>query len=102
MVVQMSGSAQTDRYSAFIRSEHRTVNDLNGRLCSNLYLRLLPQSERLAYPSYPSIGGLLREESIILLRKFYLRENQNGKSNYFLLITISALEILGSSFRMLA
>lgn len=40
-------------------------------------------SPRLETPTskpYPSEGGFFREEAIILLRKFYVRENDHGKS----------------------
>lgn len=40
-------------------------------------------SARLETPTskpYPSEGGFFREEAIILLRKFYVRENDHGKS----------------------
>lgn len=29
--------------------------------------------------SYPSEGGYFHEEAILLLRKFYIRENKHGK-----------------------
>ena len=43
-------------------------------------------------PAYQTYGGIFREEAILLLRKFYVQENDKGRSNpvhmfiYFLLI----------------
>ena len=30
-------------------------------------------------PSYPVHGGLFREEAVMLLRRFYIQENEKGK-----------------------
>jgi tRNA-specific adenosine deaminase 2 len=30
-------------------------------------------------PAIEAVGGYLREEAIMLLRRFYMSENQNGK-----------------------
>jgi tRNA-specific adenosine deaminase 2 len=40
------------------------------------------------HPSYLATGGYLREEAIMILRRFYVTENTNGIS-YFLLIWLS-------------
>ena len=29
---------------------------------------------------YPALGGILREEAIMLLRRFYIQENEKGMS----------------------
>jgi len=33
---------------------------------------------------YPVVGGIYREEAIILLRKFYVQENEKGKPNHLI------------------
>ena len=30
-------------------------------------------------PPYPAYGGIYREEAIMLLRRFYVQENEKGK-----------------------
>jgi len=35
-------------------------------------------SDRSIDPSYPSYGGLYRKEAIMLLRRFYIQENENA------------------------
>lgn len=34
------------------------------------------------HPSYQATGGYLREEAIMILRRFYVTENTNGMSCY--------------------
>lgn len=51
-------------------------------ICHMDLLILFLFSARLETPTskpYPSQGGFFREEAIILLRKFYVRENDHGK-----------------------
>lgn len=43
-------------------------------------------------PPYPVYGGLFREEAIMLLRRFYVQENEKGESLAIPLITILRLE----------
>lgn len=31
-------------------------------------------------PTYPAYGGLFEKEAIMLLRRFYIQENEKGKS----------------------
>lgn len=45
------------------------------RLTSSSFARLLSQS---IDPPYPSYGGLYRKEAIMLLRRFYVQENNKG------------------------
>ena len=33
---------------------------------------------------YPVVGGIFREEAIMLLRKFYVQENEKGKPNHLI------------------
>ena len=33
---------------------------------------------------YPVVGGIYREEAIMLLRKFYVQENEKGKPNHLI------------------
>lgn len=40
-------------------------------------------------PSFEAVGGYLRDEAIMLLRKFYMSENQNGESCVFALHTLT-------------
>ena len=37
-------------------------------------------SDKSVDPPYPVYGGLFREEAIMLLRRFYVQENEKGKS----------------------
>lgn len=37
------------------------------------------RSERQAHPPYKATGGYLREEAIMVLRRFYVTENVNGE-----------------------
>jgi hypothetical protein len=43
----------------------------------------LPQTfsrhEHPIHPSYPAFGGYLREEAIMILRRFYITENTHGE-----------------------
>jgi hypothetical protein len=50
-------------------------------VCINicLYSSRLDTSESKGYPSE---GGYFQEEAILLLRKFYIRENKHGKIKY--------------------
>jgi tRNA-specific adenosine deaminase 2 len=38
-------------------------------------------------PGYPVYGGLFREEAIMLLRRFYVQENEKGESLLLAIIT---------------
>jgi hypothetical protein len=33
---------------------------------------------------YPVVGGIFREEAIMLLRKFYVQENEKGQPNHLI------------------
>ena len=41
-----------------------------------------PRLETDHSKGYESKGGYFYEEAIMLLRKFYVRENQNGKNHF--------------------
>ena len=53
------------------------------RLCLYIYIYIYytfsPRLETPRSKSYPSQGGYFRNEAILLLRKFYVRENDHGK-----------------------
>ena len=36
------------------------------------------QSSKNVDPPYPAFGGLFQHEAIMLLRRFYIQENENG------------------------
>lgn len=38
-------------------------------------------SDKSVDPPYPVYGGLFREEAIMLLRRFYVQENEKGECN---------------------
>ena len=45
---------------------------------SNCTLLLTPHSPGVDRP-YPAMGGIYREEAIMLLRRFYVQENEKGR-----------------------
>ena len=42
-------------------------------------IALLMYSSPSVEPPYPVYGGIFREEAIMLLRRFYVQENEKGK-----------------------
>lgn len=45
---------------------------------------LTKSSSKSIDPSYPVYGGLFRQEAIMLLRRFYIRENEKGIFSQFI------------------
>ena len=41
-------------------------------------------SDKSVDPPYPVYGGLFREEAIMLLRRFYVQENEKGALRFFM------------------
>jgi len=54
----------------------------------NLPILTLERRAHPAHPPFKAEGGLRREEAIMLLRRFYLTENVNGKLVLSLLVCI--------------
>lgn len=65
------------QYLILIQSKFKMwLSKLNACINICLYSSRLDTSESKGYPSE---GGYFHEEAILLLRKFYIRENKHGK-----------------------
>ena len=56
-------------------------------------------SDRSVDPAYPVYGGLYREEAIMLLRRFYVQENEKGECLSCLLTVFAACLFWGRYVR---
>lgn len=72
MAVPTTGSVALEGSCQYIQSSFRIVKRRKAS-------RLISLSSPALDPPYPVYGGIFREEAIILLRRFYIQENEKGK-----------------------
>jgi hypothetical protein len=72
MAVAMSDLAGLAASFLFTQSQFSSVTALEVELTDYTSLGI--------DPVYPVKGGLMREEAIMLLRKFYIQENEKGSA----------------------
>jgi hypothetical protein len=72
MVVPMSDLEALAGFSPYIRSKLSTCLYPNGDPHT---ISTSPSID----PPYPVYGGYFREDSVMLLRRFYIQENEKGK-----------------------
>ena len=56
-----------------------TRKDLLNRLAENDVDIVRESLDHPVHPPYRATGGFLREEAIMILRRFYITENANGR-----------------------
>ena len=78
MAVAMSDLAGLAASFLFTQSQFSSVTALEVELTDYTSLGI--------DPAYPVKGGLMREEAIMLLRKFYIQENEKGSAIFQILI----------------
>ena len=82
MVVPTRDLVETDPFSLSTMSKYSLMND---QLSRKSHISYNYDSEDMPQEQYKCIPGLFRKEAIMLLRKFYLRENKQGTSQIILL-----------------
>jgi hypothetical protein len=73
MGVEMNGLEDAEACWASIKSQSKRLSKRAYRLKGG---KRLPHPK---HPAYKATGGYLREEAIMVLRRFYITENTNGE-----------------------
>jgi hypothetical protein len=61
----------------------------NERFGGNGSVLSVHNSPHPRHPPYEAVQGYLRDESIMILRRFYLTENKNGVSPFFRCLSVT-------------